>query len=277
MTRLGWKGWLIVLFAIVLLSYAREIPELVMAYSAKTGRVVDAVTRKGIPDVAVIASGYFFSGGLYQTQHGCTYNVIGYTDSEGKYWLPGTWRHISPGLPYLDPHNTWSITAVKPGYVFAGDKERIEKNANANLRSLRGAAADSVSSSWMGYVVSVSDIALETADLSLRQKTEYFPQTGGCVEDNSELSFRLRRDLFDNLKNGVCGADSSTQLDSETVLGLQGFSIYLSHDSRAVFRFTERLSKLDPAFADILKSEHQEHTYRAADVCQVMTDMGREL
>lgn len=111
-----------------------------MANSMKYGRIVDATTGKGIPDVSVIAAANFFAGpGLGGDN---TYRVISHTDENGNYWIPSTWLQMNIMPPVGSPHTRWLISAYKLGYVFVGDEQawsaqsgRISSICAADLRA----------------------------------------------------------------------------------------------------------------------------------------------
>ena len=264
MSKLKVLGVLVIL---LLLAYAREIPEIVSAYSAKTGRVIDKDTGKGIPGVTVLVHGWFNEGGLFQGSQGCTFAALGYTDADGYYVTPSGWRHLTPGLPIWDPHNNWTINVVKPDYTL------VDSN-NRQTPAGRGAT---VSSAWQGLAVAISDIAMKKVDLPLNERVHDYAITigggGGCVKVNPDVYERMHREVFADLKSHTCALAADTQLDEPTVFGLTSFSTYLYGDSRSVERVNEKMTKLDPAFGQALINDHPPHTYRAGDLCQVMTAM----
>jgi hypothetical protein len=266
MAILSFKTVSVVVLVVLVLAYAREIPEIVSAYSVKTGRVVDKDTGKGIPGVTVLVHGWFNEGGLFQGSQGCTFAALGYTDTEGYYATPSGWRHLTPGLPIWDPHNLWTINVVKPDYTL------VDSN-NRQTPAGRGAT---VSSAWQILAVAVSDITMKKVDLPLKERVEDYGNViggGGCVKVNSEVYDRMHQEIFADLKSRTCALGRDAQLDESTVFGLTSLSTYLYGDSRSVERVNERMTKLDPAFSQALINNHPPHTYRASDLCQVMTAM----
>ncbi|MCE7950625.1 MAG: carboxypeptidase regulatory-like domain-containing protein [Xanthomonadales bacterium PRO7] len=261
--------WLLVPLVLVVVIYSGELPELVMTYSPKTGRVVDATTGKGIPGVTVTALGWFWQGGLFTTSSGCTFASFGLTDANGYYRTPSGWRRVNPGAPWFHPGNSWTINAVKPGYTL------VDKS-NFKAGSGEGAV---VTSKWKIFSVGVSDIVMRAVDLPLKERVEdyaYGMAGDNCASTDPSLYHELRNEVFSDLKARVCALPADTPLDEKTVWGLEGFSSYLTPDSRSVERFKQRLIKLDPAYSQTLNPSHPPHDYRAGDLCSVMTEMGND-
>lgn len=262
--------WLLVPLVLVVAIYSGEIPELVMTYSPKTGRVVDASTGKGIPGVTVTALGWFWQGGLFTTSSGCTFASFGLTDANGYYRTPSGWARVNPGVAWFDPRNWWTINAVKPGYTLV-DKSNIMAGTS------QGAV---VTSKWNVFSVSVSDIAMRAVNLPLKERVDdygYGMAGDNCTSTDPRLYHELKKEVFSDLKTLVCSLPTGAPLEEKTVWGLEGFSTYLTPDSSSVERFKRRLIKLDPAYSQTLNPSHSPHDYRAGNLCSVMTDMGNDI
>jgi hypothetical protein len=263
MAIITFKTVSVVVLIVLILAYAREIPEIIDAYSAKTGRVVDKDSGKGIPGVTVIVQGSFNSAGLFQGSHGCTFAAFGNTDAEGNYRTPSGWMHVSPGLPIWDPHNTWTINVVKPGYTLVDSNNRLTPHG-------RGA---NVSSTWNVLAVAVADIAMQHVDLPLKERVDdyaYADGSAGCIKVNPDLYFRMKREIFVDLKAATCALPADASVDSPTVFGLTSFSANFNPDySPTVESVRRRMTKIDAGFPHIPDIPPQ--TYRAGDLCQVMT------
>lgn len=262
--------WMLGLSLLIVVSYSAEIPELVTTYSPKTGRVIDAATGKGIPGVTVVALGWFSQGGFYASSFGCTFESLGLTDADGYYRTPSGLMHMAPGAPWLGPKNWWTINAVKPGYALV-DKSKYNDTVGVDRH---GAV---VTSRWKVFSVGVSDIVMHKVDASLDERFDDYSVAGGsCELINPALYYRLRNEIFSDLRPMVCALSVDAPLDEKTVWGLHGFSTHLTPDSRSVERFKQRLIALDPAYSQTLNTSHAPHAYRAGDLCTVMTAMGND-
>src|ERR1700752_2892876 len=81
-----------------------NLPGFLMARVPKTGRIVDATSGEGIPDVTVIASATFYAcGGLVETRcaSNTEYRMLTRTDANGRYWIRPTFGGFGPLFPSL--------------------------------------------------------------------------------------------------------------------------------------------------------------------------------
>jgi len=266
-------SWSAVLIVLVLLGYSPQYADWLASYSAKTGRVIDEQTKTGIPDATVVSRGFWSSGGLYTTSSSCVYSVLARTDKNGIFDLPPAWENFTPGAPWFGQHNRWEITAFAPGFVFAGDTERM--SANPQSPDL-GSAARSVAFQRKGTSIVVSDLLMEKASLPLEQKVHYYAHTtfsDGCPEMQNAEFTAFRKRIFEDLRSSVCSLDSVATTDAETVRALRSFSVRLTERENTVSRFDQRFAALDPAYGLILSNQTQDHRYRVGDLCEVMTAM----
>lgn len=106
----------------------------------KYGRIVDATTGDGIPDVKVIATWRESSSGsphIASASTWCALQKVTTTDANGNYTFPtvadeldlsdrGTHRGIAPPFGIVSVKNdaTWRLVAFKPGYVRVGEDPR---------------------------------------------------------------------------------------------------------------------------------------------------------
>jgi len=106
----------------------------------KHGRVVDADTGAGIPDVKMIANWRTRSDGVPGLVSGgiwCDLQTIVATDAQGNYTIPdissqldlsdrGTAHQVTRMGPVNVTHDAdWLLIAFKPGYVRTGDKDKL--------------------------------------------------------------------------------------------------------------------------------------------------------
>ena len=252
------------LLAFVGVGYAVEVPELMRAYGAKDGRVVDQDTGKGVAGAWVVARAAMSSGGVFQTNHGCVYAAAAQTDKDGNYRLPSAWSHAAPGAPWFSPQTTWNVVATKPGYITTGDTPNPYTGSNGHGPS-----------SSLGLTSThVAEITLHKANLSTKQKVDYYAQTVrlGCEKANPTDFQALVRLVFNDLKTSVCSGSTDETLDASTVRGLAAFASSLTSDSRLGDDFARRMTERDPDYAALSKSENVTHAFKASDVCQVMTE-----
>ena len=111
----------------------------------KRGRIMDAATGRGLPDVSVMINWTSGGYGVAGSFGGCDLQRVAITDADGDYTIPNVygavkfqriwWKKLlapllgmsSPGIGYH-----WSLVAFKPGYVRVGDEGRIHNAAAAD-------------------------------------------------------------------------------------------------------------------------------------------------
>lgn len=146
----------------------------------KHGRVVDADTGAGIPGVKMIANWRTRSDGVPGVVSGgiwCDLQTIVTTDAQGDYTIPdvssqldlsdrGTAHHVTGGGLVNVTHDAdWLLIAFKPGYVRAGDKDKLRAASFGELGGFGWESAPDTSVLRQGKV-EINPIAMHKEDLA---------------------------------------------------------------------------------------------------------------
>lgn len=270
------KRW--ILLCLVLLLFSGQIPGCVMVNTPKFGRIVDATTGKGMPDVEVIAVGHFRAQGpIHGSVAEYPYRIVTHTDADGNYWIPNMLLHLRFGLPGTDAMQTWMITAFKPGYAIVGnEKSWSEFDEYGAAKYLPKSTSENPSAWWLGFVIRVNPIKMRPTPLTLKEAVMYYKnvtELGWSIYRArepeelalTELSYRYFSPL-------ICGMDSAFEMDTTTTGAIGNFAI--NRDA-----FLKKLRDLVPTGFQtgyqlpVFKDDrlHPE-IFHAKDVCKALTD-----
>lgn len=260
------KFWVIVGGAILLV-FLPQIPSCVMANTPKTGKVIDATTGKGMPDVLVIAAARFYAGPvIHGSANSAPYRIITRTDSDGNYWIPNTWMHTTFGLPGTDPRERWVITAFKLGYVVEGDEEALNVfDEFGNAKYVPRSVVYSPSAMWLGFVVHVQPLVLKPTQLTLKEASVYYNKiagAGGFAVGKREDELNVRLYASEYFRSRVCEMDQDAELDQSAAGALTFFT---ARPEKAVLT----LRTLEPSG---FRDAYQHPIFRAGNVCTAMKD-----
>jgi hypothetical protein len=262
------KFWMIVGGAILLV-FLPQIPSCVMSNTPKSGKVVDAVTGKGMPDVIVIAAATFNAGPvIHGSSRATPYRIITHTDANGNYWIPSTWSHLSFGMPGTDPREKWLITAFRLGYALEGDEKALKAFGEfGRPKYLPLSIVESPKATWQGAVVKVAPLILNPVKLTLKEAAIYYRSilgVGGYAigSPGDEAKLRLYPNEF--FLSEVCGMDPSAELDMPTASAL---ALFTERPDEAI----HSLRALEPSrWSDA----YHHSVFHAGNVCTAMKVRG---
>ncbi len=183
----------------------------------KHGRIVDAYTGAGVPDVKVIAnwrtsstglSGYY-SGGTW-----CDLQKIATTDADGNYTIPdvsgeldisdrGTHGGLTPSGPLSVKHDAdWLLITFKPGYVRVGDREKL----SASLVAIDVFAWNRVPDvSIAGGKIEVKPIVMEKVDLSPADAWVYDSKILSAARCHDRTAHEIDAPQFEEMAQQING------------------------------------------------------------------------
>ncbi|MDR3388719.1 MAG: carboxypeptidase-like regulatory domain-containing protein [Rudaea sp.] len=198
-------------------------------YLQKSGRVVDASTNSGMPNVFVIATasygGQSFISGTYG---GLLYRYITRTDANGIYYIPSSWAHAEfwfPPAPGTAPSTEWRIAVFKPGYAVEGDETSWSNfdNEGQPLYLPRSVGPRTANGFSFGEV-KVEPIMMREVRQTLKQSAFYYHAIVGRVREPSLEEYALRKLGFNFFLPQVCNLDLFAKLDLTTINTLRDFS-----------------------------------------------------
>jgi len=254
----SWLRWIIPVSLIML--FGTQIPGCVMSNTPKFGKIIDATTGKGMPDVAVIALGHFFAQNpIHGSRAGYVYRLVVHTDENGNYHFPSTWSRVQVGLPGSGATATWFITALKPGYAIADDDFTQLKVSEPTSLAVSPAAW------WLGAAIKVDPIKMRPVEPTLDQAAGYYGYIASVgllfADTRGQEEVALRRAGAEYFLPRICALD-------EEEVGWGGAMGVFAH-SRV--EFDNEINRLDP---DWLKKPNSEGYYlprhHAKNVCNAL-------
>ncbi len=264
MTQLRFKKlWIVI--GLLWLPFLPQVPGCTMANMPKVGRIVDATTGKGMPDVTVIAAAHFFSQAAFSSNAYSPYRIITHTDSNGYYWIPSTWAYLAFAMPWQEPRLTWVVTAFKPDYAIVGDEKAWSEfdkfGAPVYLPRSTGVSPPAL---WLGWIIKVNPIRMTPIQLNLKETAVYYAQVksvGRGLNWNDPEEIAIRKEGYDFFLPKACSIDPVEIMDSTEAGAIMEFAVNL--DSAY-----QRLKELEPE--TIGKEIYARPKYKAGSICQVM-------
>jgi len=246
---------------VVLLPFCVQIPGCVMAYSPKHGRVVDEQGH-GVAGATVVAMAHFHAiGWIHGSANRYNYRVVAQTDAQGDYQLPNTWMYASFALPGMDANTTWTVIALKPGYIMKADEQSVQR-ADIETPSV----SHNPSAVWLGAGVRVAPIEMRPVGTqSLADMITYYGHVLslapiGHAQGQDDLA--LRRDLSDLYLPQICALDPNTSVE------WAGHAAVLSPNRTA---FSTAIDAIEPGRLDRSPLNPHPGYYRADTVCKALS------
>lgn len=213
----------------------------------KHGRVVDAASGAGVPNVKVIAVWNSATTGTYADSSGCIDQKIATTNANGDFVIPDVseeieiqhnWQafwfdlfgHGAPEIRY-----NWQLTVYLPGYVRAGDKETVENTPDeANLVDFawRQRPPDVVKSYWGD--VQIKPIVMQKTELKPPDVWRYYSEllsnaecsknalTPKSMANNQREMTEIARSVSALVRPLPCAMPSGTRINSNTLKAFTG-------------------------------------------------------
>jgi hypothetical protein len=249
-----------------------KLPGCVMAHSPKYGRVVDAVTGKGIPDAVVLASAFYTDDpvglpiGHSPSGSGVVlYHVATRTDENGSYRLPTTSPNPRILVPSIRPRFRWVVTAYKWGYGVVGDEKAwstFDEYGRAEWRP--PSTTETPCATWLGLVVRVCDLRMTKVDLTLREAAYYYREIShvrGIFRGRPPEVARISEEAGTHFMSEVCAMDPDSELNFFLGAGLISFTPYPRHAMQVAVQAQSR------SWSEIAENDG---TFPAGDVCAAM-------
>lgn len=236
-----------------------------MTLAEKRGRVVDAQTGEGLPDVVVIANYELESATPVQIGSGCVHQKIVRTDANGYYVVPDASRDIDTAkrllwrmLPGFSESYGWLLLYYKDGYL---EKEEMERMVDL----IEGQPVPSVARvapyEKEGAIYVVPPVVLQQVDESWPgvMADAYIAKTGALAaravcflpeERNSEEFKRLREDMKVSVRSLICN------LPPDKVLAEQALR----------FSFTDCAASI--GMRRIMERKEEGSTLSVGDMCE---------
>jgi len=231
----------------------------------KHGRVVDAQSGLGVPDVNVIVSWRTTSSGLagfYAGGTWCDLQKIVTTDVDGNYVIPdvsseldlsdrGTHGGMTPAGSLSVKHDSdWVLGVFKPGYVRAGDIEALKHRLELARAGWVGSESFLTvpDASIKQGKVEVKPIALQKVELEPGDLWSYYST---LLLIDSRCSDRMARDIsqaavLDQSAQAIvspmpCALPVSQRIEADAL----GAFISLTHPGQSAISFYKRIKLLD--------------------------------
>lgn len=262
-------------------AYLPQLPGCARAFAPKDGRVVDP-SGHGIPDVTIIAFAKLLDGSPMAAGQGI-YRIMTKTNDNGEFHLPNTWGIAMDEDPIRPPwfrtRIHWLVTAIKPGFAFAGDDlVWSDYDERGNPRYLPPSTVDTPAASGNFFGMTIEPLSLRPVDFTVAQAADYYLAIFGIGalghyvgdrRDDSGLRFKITHFL----RPRVCDMNSSELMAERTVSALA----ILSLDEQRVL---SKLQKLEPEGFDarsmtpVLVDSYTNYHFRAANVCVALNAAG---
>lgn len=181
-----------------------SLPGNEFAFMAKTGKVIDGATGKGIPNIPVIASadmgGHNLMGSGFDHK---LYRIITRTDADGVYHIPSTWSSAEGGIIGSEITTTWVIIPFKIGYAIVGDDDALRPDASGVV---------SPNSTWFSPKahfglpeVHIEPIVMRAVSLSDSEAAWYYVSLIGfpALSDRMKPEERAGPGKFDSAIGGI--------------------------------------------------------------------------
>lgn len=271
------KKLLLALGVILLLGFLQMLPQLTDYFttcSAKTGIVIDKETGKPMPNVLVMAVGWYWHGPVYIGQGGTQtlYRIVTTTNEQGRYRIPA--QYSGNGVYVFgvigEYHWRWAVTAFEPGYVVDGDNEPPPSTI-PDAPYYRPILSNSIPPySLAGLHFEVEPIRLFKPELSLEEAAVYYARikSSGSLHSKPEHTFAsepLRVKGYAYLAPWVCSMDPEQSVNARTAMSLLAFSEYWAHASQL-------MDTLAPHFYTADKMAVKDATTTAAVACLTITN-----
>lgn len=270
MTKRPTVALIVLAIAVGLLFVVGPPPGALSAFRAKSGRVIDKASGKGIPDAFVLATATFEASPLInQSTNKVLFNVVVRADADGAYRVPSQWEHLALSLPGTDARITWAVTAFSPGYVVVGDDDGWRFTGDVAPFAAKS-ASEPPPAHWTWDGMEVDPRVLERTNLTLEEATVYYRKIllagVSSVEAQSTLETQLRAASNEYFKQLVCSKPSDTAIAMRIARYLMMFS---TDQASAELR----LQAIDPGRWSAL-SYARALPYSAAEVCDALRSGG---